>query len=106
MLRRRVRSTGVTLSPGARRQVKRAWELGARRTEALLGPLALVRDANGVLYGLTSAEDRALRAAASASGAQLEADARVTDALGVACATMTVAATLLGLLIFAVQHLP
>lgn len=88
-LRRRIRATGVTLSAGAWRLVKDAHERGSRTASDLLRPVRLVRGAKGHLYGLTPAEDRALRVAAVARGARTEPDARAYDALVTAtCAAM------------------
>lgn len=104
-LRRQIAHADVTLTSGAWRLVKHAWDGGARTTAQLMRDVRLVKDVKGRLHGLTPKEEHLLRAIAATSG-QLESDARVTDALTVVLCTAAVGAVALGVAIAVARMLP
>ena len=95
-LRRQITHANVTLTPGAWRVVKCAWESGSRTNAQLMRGVRLVRDDKRRLHGLTPKEEHILRAYAAVNG-QLESDAQVSDMFALVLCTATV-----GVLVFAV----
>ncbi len=104
-LRRQIAHANVTLSAGAWRVVKRAWDGGARTIAQLTRDVRLVRDVKGRLHGLTPKEEHLLRAIAATTG-QLESDARVADAVTVVLCTAALGAVALGVAIAVARMLP